>query len=87
MLTIDLDDFAVELEEGTVKHVGAPTTGATVKLYHVEEAGARAFGDSQVKLGFEDGEGNEVEVALDPEQALAVARDLEDLREEGTVFE
>lgn len=87
MLTIDLDDFMVELEEGTVKHVGAPTTSATAKLYHVEEAEARAFGDSQVKLGFDDGEGNEVEIALDPEQARTIAETLDELREEGTVFE
>lgn len=87
MLTLDLDDFMVELEEGTVKHVGASTTSATVKLYHAADAEARAFGDSQVKLGFADGEGNEVEVALDPESAAAIADEIDELRREGTVFD
>lgn len=67
MLTLDLSDFMIELDEGTVKHVGTKTKGATIKLYHVTEADARAFGD-RVKLVFDDGEGNHVEVALDPDQ-------------------
>lgn len=87
MLTLDLKDFTVELEGGTVKHVGAPTTSATVKLYHAADAEARAFGDSQVKLAFDDDEGNEVEVALDPEAAAAIADGIDDLRQEGTIFE
>ncbi|MFB6219966.1 MAG: hypothetical protein ABEH90_00885 [Halolamina sp.] len=76
MLTLSIADLMVELEEGTVKHVGSKTTDATAKLYHVEETDARAFGDQQVKLGFADGEGNEVEVALDRDAALAFAADL-----------
>lgn len=87
MLTIDFDDLMVEFEEGTVKHVGPSNTGATVKLYHVEAATAREFGDSQVKLAFDDGEGNEVEVALDPDAAASLADQIEVLREEGDVFE
>lgn len=76
MLTVDFDDLALELDDGTVKHVGTPTTAA-VKLYHVEAASARAFGDRQVKLAFEDGEGNEVEIALDSGDVAALAEDLE----------
>jgi hypothetical protein len=87
MLTLDLADLMVELEEGTVKHVGPSTASATVKLYHVEESEVRAFGDSQVKMAFDDGEGNEIEVALDPEDAAALADGVDALREEGTVFE
>ncbi|MFB6086944.1 MAG: hypothetical protein ABEJ85_00355 [Haloarculaceae archaeon] len=87
MLTLQLEDFLVEFEDGAVKHVGPKTQGATAKLYHVEAAEAREFGDSQVKLGFEDGEGNEVEIALDPDAAAAIADDIERLREEGVVFE
>ncbi|MFC6726146.1 hypothetical protein ACFQE1_17610 [Halobium palmae] len=87
MLTLDLDDFMVELEEGTVKHVGTTNTSAAVKLYHAEAVEARAFGDSQVKLAFDDGEGNEVEVALDPDHVESLVADVEALREEGTVFE
>jgi hypothetical protein len=87
VLTLQLEEFMVELEAGTVKHVGASNTAATVKLYHVESAEARAFGDSQVKVTFEDGEGNEVEVALDPEAVESLVADVESIREEGVVFE
>ncbi|WP_101297896.1 hypothetical protein [Halegenticoccus soli] len=87
MLTLDLDDLMFELKDGTVKHVGTATTAATAKLYHVETAGARAFGDSQVKLAFADGEGNEVEVALDPDAAESLVEDIDRLRDEGPVFE
>jgi hypothetical protein len=87
MLTLDLDDLTLELQDGTVKHVGASDTAATVKLYHVESAEARAFGDSQVRLAFDDGEGNEVEVALDPQTVESLADGVESLREESPVFE
>jgi hypothetical protein len=87
MLTLDLDDLTLELQDGTVKHVGASDTAATVKLYHVESAEARAFGDSQVKLAFDDEEGNEVEVALDPQTVESLADGVESLREESPVFE
>jgi hypothetical protein len=82
MLTLDLSDFMIELDEGTVKHVGTKTKGATVKLYHVTESEARAFGD-RVKFVFDDGEGNHVEVALDPEQVTAILSDVDDLHDDG----
>ena len=81
MLTLDLSDFMVELDEGTVKHVGTKTKGATVKLYHVTESEAREFGD-RLKLVFDDGEGNHVEVAVDPEQAAELASEIEALSED-----
>jgi hypothetical protein len=74
MLTLDLSDFVVELDEGTVKHVGTKTKAATVKLYHVTDAEARSFGD-RVKLAFDDGEGNHVEVALDPDRVESLLAD------------
>ena len=80
MLTLELSDFIVELEEGTVKHVGTKTKGATVKLYHVTETEARAFGD-QIKLVFDDGEGNHVEVAVDADAAAALSADIDAARE------
>ena len=79
MLTLDLTDFMIELDEGAVKHVGTKTKGATVKLYHVTETEARAFGD-RVKFVFDDGEGNHVEVALDPEQVSTLVADAEAIR-------
>lgn len=86
MFTIDFDDLMLELEGGTVKHVGAPTSSASAKLYHVTEAEVREFGD-RVKLVFDDDEGNHVEVAVDPEVAERLVTDVERLREESSVFE
>lgn len=78
MLTINLDDFMIELKEGTVKHVGASTTSAEIKLYDVTDAEAREFGD-RIKLGFEDDEGNAVEVAIDGEELDSIASDIEEV--------
>jgi len=86
MFTIRMDEFVVELKEGTVKHVGTSNKSATAKLYDVERAEVDEFGDERVKLTFEDDGDNAVEVALDPEEAVAVMRGIDDLRE-GPVFE
>jgi hypothetical protein len=87
MLTLDLEDFMIELKEGTVKHVGTSNTAATVKLYDVESVETREFGDERVKVSCEDDGGNEVEIALDPEDALSVASEIERLAEDSRVFE
>lgn len=87
MLTLDIEEFMLELKEGTLEHVGPPTKGATAKLYDVEGVDVREFGDNRVKLGFDDGEGNEIEVALFPEQARAVADGIEALQADSEVFE
>lgn len=87
MLTVDIEDFMLELKDGAFKNVGPSNKRATVKLYDVEEVGVREFGDKRVKLAFEDEDGNEIEVALFPEQARAVADGLERLESEGQVFE
>lgn len=86
MLTLDLNDLMFELEGGAVKHVGTKSKSATAKLYHVESVEAREFGDG-VKLAFADDEGNELEVALGPEQVDSLVVDVERLREEGVVYE
>lgn len=85
MLTLAIDDLMLEIEDGAVKHVGPKTTDATVKLYHVETAEARAFGDQQCKLAFEDGEGNEVEVALDTGAAADLATALGEVSDDEEV--
>lgn len=77
MLSLQLEEFMIELKEGSIKNVGATNKAATAKLYDVEDAEARAFGDERIKLSFADAEGNEVEVALFPEEAEAVAADIE----------
>lgn len=87
MLTLDLEEFMLELKEGTIKHVGPTNKAATVKLYDIEGLEVREFGDERVKLAFSDDEGNEVEVALFPEQASEVARGIEALEDESRVYE
>jgi hypothetical protein len=87
MLTVDFDSLMLELKDGVVKNVGPANTSASVKLYDVEEAEAREFGDKRVKLAFADDEGNEVEVALFPEHARAIRAGLEELEAETDLFE
>lgn len=87
MLTLDIEEFLIELQEGSVKNVGPPTKAATAKLFDVETATAREFGDKRVKLVFEDGEGNELQVALFPDQVRAIADDIAALEAESDVFE
>jgi len=87
MLSLDLDRFMFELKDGAIKHVGPSNRAATAKLYDVEGVEVREFGDKRVKLAFEDEDGNEIEVALFPDDAREVARGIEMLEEESGVFE
>lgn len=87
MFTIDIDEFVIELKEGTLKHVGASNKSATAKLYDVEDVDVREFGDERVKVTCEDDGGNEVEIALDPAEAREVARAIDRLEEESGIFE
>ncbi len=87
MLSLDLDQFMFELKDGAVKHVGPSTLAGSAKLYDVEDVEVRAFGDKRVKLAFTDEDDNEVEIALFPEDAEAVADGLDDLAEETGIFE
>ncbi|WP_256392214.1 hypothetical protein [Natronoarchaeum rubrum] len=87
MLTLQLDEFMVELKEGSLKNVGPTNKSGTAKLFDVESAEAREFGDKRVKLVFEDDEGNEVQVALFPEDVRSIARDIEALEDDSPVFE
>ncbi|SDJ51518.1 hypothetical protein [Natronorubrum texcoconense] len=87
MLTLNLDEFMVELNEGSIKNVGPTNKSATVKLFEVDEAEAREFGDKRVKLVFEDADGNEVQVSLFPEDVRKIASDIEALEDDSPVFE
>jgi len=87
MLSVDFERLMFELKEGAIKHVGPSDRTATVKLYDVEGVEVREFGDKRVKLAFTDEDGNEVEVALFPEDARAVGRGLESLEAESDIFE
>ncbi len=87
MLALTLEEFMVELNEGSLKNVGPSNKSATVKLFDVESAEARAFGDKRVKLVFEDDEGNEVQVSLFPDHVEAIRDDLAHLEAETELFE
>lgn len=87
MLSLELDEFMVELKEGSVKNMGPPNKSVTAKLFDVETVEAREFGDRRLKIVAEDGEGNEIQLALDPEQGTAVRRAIEDLEGESRVFD
>lgn len=87
MLALELEEFMVELKEGSIGNVGPVNKTATAKLFDVERAEAREFGDKRVKLVFEDGDGNELQVALFPEDVRKVVRDVEALEDDSPVFE
>lgn len=87
MLNVNLENFMIELKEGSIKNVGPTNKSATAKLFGVERAEAREFGDKRVKLVFEDAEGNEVQVALFPEDARSILRDIEAMEDDSPVFE
>jgi peptidoglycan/xylan/chitin deacetylase (PgdA/CDA1 family) len=87
MLALELSEFMVELKDGAINNVGPSTKETSAKLFDVERAEAREFGDKRVKFVFDDGEGNEVQVALFPEEVLDLVDDVDELREEGPVFE
>jgi len=87
MLTLDIEQFMLELKDGAFKNVGPSNKTATVKMYDVDGVEVREYGDKRVKLAFEDEQGSEVEVALFPEQAEAVADGLETLRASSEVFD
>jgi len=86
MLTLDIDDFTLELKDGAFKNVGPSNKQATVKMYDMDRVDVREYGDKRVKLAFEDEQGSEVEVALFPEQAREVREELERLESESDAF-
>ncbi|MFQ3284296.1 MAG: hypothetical protein ACI9TI_001672 [Natronomonas sp.] len=82
MLNLNLESFMIELKEGSIKNVGPTNKSATAKLFDPESVEARAFGDSQLKIVASDADGNEIQVALFPEDAASIAEDIAAVREE-----
>jgi hypothetical protein len=87
MLNINLSEFMIELKDGSIENVGAPTKSAEAKLFDVSDVEVREFGDSQVKLVAADDSGNEVQIALLADEFESLLADGESLREESRVFE
>jgi hypothetical protein len=87
MLTLEISDFTVQLDDGAIKNVGAVPKSASVTQYDVETAEVREYGDDRVKLVFTDDDENTVEVALFPEDVLDLVADVEALSADSRVFE
>lgn len=87
MLNLNVRDLLVEFKEGSIKNVGPTNKSAEAKLFDVTEAEVQAFGDRRVKVVARDESGNEVQIALFPEQVADLEADIEALRDEGPVFE
>ena len=85
MLSLTLSEFMIQLKDGSINNVGAPTKSAEVKLFDVSSADARAFGDNRVKLVFGDDDGNDVEVAVFPDEVEALLEAIEEVRQAGSV--
>ncbi|MFO7925852.1 MAG: hypothetical protein ACQET5_03980 [Halobacteriota archaeon] len=86
MLNLNLDSFMIELKDGSIKNVGPTNKSASAKLFDVESAEARAFGDSQLKIVATDASGNEVQIALSADEAESIVDDVESLREKSGMF-
>lgn len=76
MLTLEIDDFHVQLKEGTIHNVGGPTKVGTVKAFDITDAGAREFGDDRLKLEFSDADGNSITISVFPEQLNELLNEL-----------
>jgi len=87
MLALELDEFMVELKDGSIKNVGPTNKSASAKLFDVASVEVREFGDRRLKFVFEDDSGNEVQVSLFPEEAEEMAADVESLAADSPVFE
>ncbi|APW97994.1 hypothetical protein CHINAEXTREME_09470 [Halobiforma lacisalsi AJ5] len=87
MLALTLEDFMVELNDGSIKNVGPKNKSATAKLFDVDDVEAREFGDKRVKLVFEDDDGNEIQVSLFPEDVRKLTDDIDELEEDSSVFD
>lgn len=79
MITISIDEFMIELKDGSIKNIGAATKTGTVKLYDVTETSARVFGDGRAKLAFSDADDNHVEVAIPHDSIPDLITSLEDV--------
>jgi hypothetical protein len=87
MLSLDLDELTFEFKDGAIKHVGPSNKAGTAKLYDVESVEVREFGDKRIKLAFGDEDGNDIEIALFPEQLAALREGIEALEADSDVLE
>jgi hypothetical protein len=87
MLALTLEEFMVELNDGAIKNVGPNNKAATAKLFDVDSAEAREFGDKRIKLVFEDEDENEIQISLFPDDVRDLVDQIDSLEEDSPVFE
>ena len=87
MLYLDIENYMLQIKDGALKNVGPPSKSATAKLYDIETAEARAFGDNRIKFVCRDDEGNEVQLALFPEHVETILKDIDDIKQSGEIPE
>lgn len=87
MLSLTLEEFMVEVNDGAIKNVGPNNKAVTAKLFDVESAEAREFGDKRIKLVFEDEDDNEIQISLFPDDVRKIVDDIESLEEDSPVFD
>ena len=87
MLALTLEEFMVELNDGAIKNVGPNNKAVTAKLFDVESAEAREFGDKRVKLVFEDDDDNEIQISLFPEDVEKIVDEIDALEDDSAVFD
>ena len=87
MLALTLEEFMVELNDGAIKNVGPNNKAVTAKMFDVESAEARAFGDKRIKLVFEDEDDNEIQISLFPEDVQKIVDDIDALEDDSAVFD
>jgi len=87
VLNLNIRDLLVEFKDGSIENVGPTNKSAEAKLFDVTEAEVQAFGDRRVKVVARDESGNEVQIALFPEQVADLEADVESLRNDSPVFE
>ncbi len=75
MILLDVDAFPVELKDGAIKNVGPADNAASAKLFDVDTIALREFGDQQAKIVAEDNEGNEIQIAVEPNQVDSLRED------------
>lgn len=87
MLSLNIRDLLVEFKDGSIKNVGPTNKAAEAKLFDVAEVGVEAFGDKRVKIVASDASGNEVQVALFPDDVSTIESDIATLREESAALD
>ena len=82
---LEIDEFMMQIKDGSLHNVGPPTKTGTVKLFDVEELEARAFGDNRIKIECTDESGNAVQIALSPHHAERLMNDVIEVRKSGEI--